>query len=63
MEPGVPPEDLSPHIVDPNFSTFFFIGDNGRRMVTTLKNWEDDKQQTVYQRVALRMATSIRVSR
>ncbi len=61
-EPGVPSED-SPISVPTIINTDFFCEAKGRKIVTLLRNWEDDKRQQEYQRIALRMAKGIRVGR
>jgi hypothetical protein len=61
-EPGVPSED-SPISVPTIINTDFFCEAKGRKIVTLLRNWEDDKRQQEYQRIALRMAKGIRVAR
>ena len=58
---AVPAEDVTthvPYIVD----TDFYCEVNGRRFTTRLRNWEGDKQQERYQRVALEIAESLRLN-
>jgi hypothetical protein len=60
-EPAIPPAD-SPISVPNIINTDFFCEVDGRKIVTLLRNWEGDKRQEEYQRVALRMAKGIRLS-
>lgn len=61
-EPVIPSGDALidvPYII--NTELFCEIG--RRKIVTVLRNWEDDSRQKEYQQVALRMARSIRLGR
>jgi hypothetical protein len=61
-EPALPPESVAgsvPFVV----STDFFCRSGQRTIVTLLRNWEDDRRQPEYQRIAERMARSVRTIR
>jgi hypothetical protein len=62
MEPVIPPED-SPIKVPDIVYTDFFCEIGSTKFITVLKNFDGDKRQMYYRKVALRMAESIRVSR
>lgn len=59
-EPAVPRED-SPISVPHLINTQFFCQARDHKIVIMLRNWQGDAKQLSYQKVALRMAKSIRV--
>lgn len=64
-EPPVPPQDVPPDMrsrVTSFVYTGLFCRIGSRDIVVILKNWQGDHHQTNYQRIALRMARSIRIS-
>lgn len=61
-EEAVPVEDVPgpvPHVIYSDF----FCEVSGRKFVTILKNWQGDKRQEIFQRIALNVAKSLRLSR
>lgn len=58
---AVPPDDVPVH-VPYIINTDFYCEINGRRFSTLLKNWQGDKHQERYQRVALEIAESLRLN-
>jgi hypothetical protein len=61
-EPIVPPEDVPvrvPYVID----TEFFCEANGHKYVAILRNFEEDKKQSIYQQIALHVAESLRLNR
>ncbi|HLZ50164.1 MAG TPA: hypothetical protein VKP61_05420 [Candidatus Acidoferrum sp.] len=61
-ESVIPPGDALvsvPYIIN----TELFCEIDGHKIVTVLRNWEDDSRQEDYQNVALQMARSIRLAR
>lgn len=60
-EGAVPPEDVQgavPYIIN----TEYFCEVNKHIYVTVLRNFEGDKKQRIYQRIALRVAESLRAA-
>jgi hypothetical protein len=58
-EEAVPAEDIPgpvPHVIYSDF----FCEVSGHKFVTILKNWQGDKRQEIYQRIALNIAKSLR---
>jgi hypothetical protein len=61
-EPVVPPEGV-PGPVPYVINTVYFCEINGHIYVTVLRNFEGDPKQGIYQRIALRVAESLRVDK
>lgn len=60
-EPLVPLEDVPrPELVPYMIDTGYFCEIHGHKYVTALRNYEGDKNQPIYQQVALRVAQSLR---
>ncbi len=63
-EPAVPPEDVPSRVrVEDFVYTGAFCQVQSRNITVMLKNWDGDPRQKQYQRIALRMAESIRLVR
>jgi hypothetical protein len=58
---AVPAADVPirvPYIID----TDFYCEINGRKFTTRLRNWDGDAQQEAYQRIALQIARTLRLT-